>query len=102
MDSDLSRLLQKNPGEIVTNFNFTRLFSQAWFQAVTAANIIAGFQRAGVHPLNPSVIEADSDTLLQDQVPVWLIVVVSDGGAPSDGLTDVAGTSTNLTDTADS
>ena len=39
--------------------------------------------------------------LLQDQVLVWLIVVVSGGGAPSDGLTDVAGTSTNLTDTAD-
>ena len=28
--------------------------------------------------------------------------MVSGGGAPSDGLTDVAGTSTNLTDTADS
>jgi len=44
---------QKNPGRIITKFNFTQLFSQAWLQAVTPMNVMAGFRRAGVYPFNP-------------------------------------------------
>ena len=102
---------QKNPGRIVTKFNFMRLFSRVWCRAVTPANIIAGFRRAGVYPLNPNVIsvtEADSDTSNEasarpsSSLADSCEVSGSGGDAPSNGLSDVAGTSTNLTDTADS
>ena len=53
---------QKHPGSIVTRFNFSRLFSQAWCKAVTTANIMGGFRRAGVYPFNPNAISITEDT----------------------------------------
>ena len=53
---------QKNPGRIITKFNFCRLFSQAWCQAVTPKNIMAGFRRAGVYPYNPKAIAISEST----------------------------------------
>jgi hypothetical protein len=47
---------QRNPGRIVTKFNFCGLFSKAWYQAVTPSNIIAGFHKAGVYPYNPCAV----------------------------------------------
>ena len=46
----------KNPGKVITNFNFSSLFSEAWCRAVTPVNIMAGFRRAGVYPLNPQAV----------------------------------------------
>ena len=46
----------KNPGKVITKFNCNSLFSKAWFQALTPANLIAGFKTCGVYPLNRSAI----------------------------------------------
>ena len=47
---------QANPRKIINNFNFVSLFTKAWMQAVTPANIAAGFKTCGVYPLDPSAI----------------------------------------------
>ncbi len=47
---------QANPGRTITKFNFSSLFAQAWCRAVSPSNVIAGFRRAGVYPLNKDVI----------------------------------------------
>ena len=47
---------QKNPGKVITKFNFSSLFSQAWYAAITPLNIMAGYRRAGVYPLNPEAV----------------------------------------------
>ena len=39
---------QKNPGRVITKFNFSCLFSEAWNQAVLPSNVMAGFRRAGI------------------------------------------------------
>lgn len=44
-------------GKKVTRFQFSQLFSKAWFKAMTPTNIIAGFRACGVCPLDPSVFE---------------------------------------------
>ena len=48
--------LQQNPGRLITRFQFSTLFSQAWSAAVSPANVIAGFRTCGVYPFNPSAI----------------------------------------------
>ena len=48
--------LQQNPGQVITRFQFSTLFLQAWSAAVSPANIIAGFHTCGVYPFNPSAI----------------------------------------------
>ena len=34
---------QKNPGKIITKYNFSALFSQAWFKSITPETICSGF-----------------------------------------------------------
>ena len=52
--------LQQNPGRVITRFQFSSLFSQAWGAAVSPANIIAGFRTCGIYPFNPSAISASA------------------------------------------
>ena len=47
---------QKNPGKIITKFNFSSLFSEAWYAAVTPINIMVGFRKAGVYPFDPEAV----------------------------------------------
>ena len=47
---------QNNPGKIITKFNFSSLFSKAWYQAITPLNIMAGYRKAGVYPYNPKAL----------------------------------------------
>ena len=49
---------QKNPGKIITKFNFSELFSQAWLKSLVPANLIAGFKICGICPLNRKALKA--------------------------------------------
>lgn len=54
---------QQNRGVVINKYNFSRLFYQAWMQAFTVHNIVAGFQKCGVHSFDHSAIEIlDDDT----------------------------------------
>ena len=44
--------LIKNPGKVVTRFDFSQLFAQAWFKSMTMTNIIGGFKVTGIFPFN--------------------------------------------------
>ena len=52
----------KNPGRVVTLYEFSYLFSKAWFKALTMENIVAGFRVTGVCPFDRSVACCDDDT----------------------------------------
>ena len=60
---------QKNPGKIINKFNFSSLFSQAWYGAVTPINVMAGFRKAGVFPFDPEAvtISTTSDNTTEPQ-----------------------------------
>jgi len=45
--------ITRNPGRVVTKFQFSQLFSRAWYTAMTMQNVIAGFRVTGVWPLDP-------------------------------------------------
>ena len=49
---------QKNPGKIITKFNFNELFSQSWLKSLVPANLIAGFKTCGICPLNRKALKA--------------------------------------------
>ena len=48
---------QKNPGNVITRFQFSALFSEAWARALCPSNIIAGFRTCGVFPFNSDAIK---------------------------------------------
>ena len=47
---------QSNPGKVISKLNFNSVFQNAWFAAITPANICSGFKKAGVHPFNPKAV----------------------------------------------
>ena len=52
---------QHHPGMVISKLNFSGLFAKAWLQALTPANIIAGFRKCGVHPFNRNAIPIAAD-----------------------------------------
>ncbi len=60
---------QKTPEKVITKFNFNFLFSKAWLQALTPANLIAGFKTCGIFPLNPSAITINSSSNTHSDPP---------------------------------
>ena len=57
---------QANPGAVITKYSFSRLFSQAWLDSLSAHNLIAGFKNCGVHPFNRSAIEVLDDNCVNE------------------------------------
>ena len=55
------QFIQSNPGKVITKFNFNSLFSKAWLDAVTPANVVSGFKTCGVYPFNSSAIGTSMD-----------------------------------------
>ena len=48
--------LAANPGRVVTTDVIASLLGKSWPQAVTPVNIMSGFRKTGVYPLNPGQI----------------------------------------------
>ena len=44
--------MSRHPGEVVHQFNFSRLFASTWFEAMTPKNIISGFRTTGIFPID--------------------------------------------------
>ena len=50
-----------NPGKKITRFQFSVLFSNAWFKAMTPSNITSGFRVCGVCPLNVDIFKIQEE-----------------------------------------
>ena len=63
---------QKHPGMVISKLNFIELFAKAWLQALTPANIVAGFRSRGIYPFNrsASVRWGSANTTAYLRVPV--------------------------------
>ena len=53
--------LIKNPGKVISKYNFSSIFSEAWIQSMTPKNVLAGFRTTGVYPLNRDAIKLPGD-----------------------------------------
>ena len=45
-----------NPGRIITKFQFSHLFAEAWSKGMTISNITSGFKCTGIYPFNPNAV----------------------------------------------
>ena len=48
--------LTTNPGQVVTRYEFSQLFSKAWMSSMTIPNVLAGFRVTGIYPLDREAI----------------------------------------------
>lgn len=48
--------ITRNPGRVITRYDFSQLFSNAWSKAMTITNVVSGFKTTGIYPLDRSTI----------------------------------------------
>ena len=48
---------KRNPGRVVSRYDFSHLFSEAWMLAMSQKNIRAGFSATGVYLFNPRKVQ---------------------------------------------
>ena len=53
---------QQNPGAVITKYNFSKLFAQAWLKSLSAQNLISGFKKCGIYPFDRAAIEIIDDS----------------------------------------
>uniref|UniRef100_A0A1X7TGB8 HTH CENPB-type domain-containing protein n=1 Tax=Amphimedon queenslandica TaxID=400682 RepID=A0A1X7TGB8_AMPQE len=51
----------KNPGRVVTRYDFSVLFADAWRRSMTQRNIASGFEVTGICPFNRNAIKTGND-----------------------------------------
>ena len=58
---------QKNPGLVISKYNFCGIFREAWLKAITPTNVIAGFKKAGIYPFNRDKVLLSTDNFENNQ-----------------------------------
>ncbi len=46
------KFMSENPGQIISKYSFSHVFSQAWDRCMTPRNLRAGFKVTGIYPFN--------------------------------------------------
>ena len=64
---------------MITKYQFSLLFSEAWLKTMIPANIISGFRTCGVYPFNPKAV-FDHDPCVSKNNPKS-----TDSNNPTDG-----------------
>ena len=54
--------MAKNPYKFMSKVHFNTVFSKAWAKAALPSNAVAGFKKAGIHPLNEEAIPVYSQS----------------------------------------
>ena len=62
-DQVCDQYMASNPGKVVSIHVWSRLFSQAWHQAMIPTTIMSGFRISGVYPFNRLVIPCTEKAL---------------------------------------
>ena len=52
----MSQILTGRPGQVITNAAIALLVHDAWYNSFTPLNILSGFKKCGVYPLNPGEV----------------------------------------------
>ena len=64
--------MAKNPGRVVTRYNFCALLSEAWSSSMSIKNVMAGFSVTGIYPFDRTAIrlpESDYKSFKPEVLP---------------------------------
>ena len=61
------KFYQKNPGLVISKYNFCGIFREAWLKAITPSNVISGFKKAGIYPFDRDKILLSTDNSVNSE-----------------------------------
>ena len=53
----MHKFMIANPGKVVTRYNFSELFHEAWMKSMTVKNILSAFKIAGIQPFDRNAVK---------------------------------------------
>ncbi|XP_025195696.1 tigger transposable element-derived protein 6-like [Melanaphis sacchari] len=68
----IEKFLRNNPGRVVSQFQVSKLFGEAYIKAATQMTAINGFRKCGIVPLDPNIFD-DSDFIAAQTTEIALI-----------------------------
>lgn len=68
----IEKFLRNNPGRVISQFQVSKLFGEAYMKAATHMTAINGFRKCGIIPLDPNIFE-DSDFVAAETAEIALI-----------------------------
>ena len=77
-----SKYLAVNPGRVITSDKLAFLVAEAWPLSLTPLNIMSGFKKTGIYPINPSEVTD------REFAPSKLFQQQTQDGSASDSLTE--------------
>ena len=72
-DRACDKFMSTNPGKIVTLYQFSSLFREAWHKAMMPATIMSGFKAAGVFPLDRKAIKIPGEVSTTTNTPTAVL-----------------------------
>lgn len=85
---EVKKWLRTNPGRVVTHFQVTSLFSNAFLRAATMLVAVNGFRKTGIWPVNPNVFR-DYEYLASETTDISLEEVRSPPTPSPSPLTNI-------------
>ena len=67
-NQECQKFLRENPGQVMTDYSFMKVFSKAWYQAMTIPNVMAAFRTTGIYPFCPTKVSATDTTNKCDEL----------------------------------
>ncbi|CAF4935193.1 unnamed protein product [Pieris macdunnoughi] len=97
----LEKWMNNNPGRVVTVFQVAKIFGEAYLKAATPSNIVSGFLKCGIQPINQDVF-SDVDYVAAETTEVEADTDIADSGDSSHSVSVLPlSTSTEAMQTSD-
>ena len=61
------KFYQKNPGLVISKYDFCGIFWEAWLKAITPSNVISTFKKAGIYPFDRDKILLSTDNSVNSE-----------------------------------
>ena len=68
-DQECNKYMAENPEKVVMVYQFSQLFAAAYKLTMTRENIVSGFKKSGIYPLNKYAIAIPGEEPAQKSVP---------------------------------
>lgn len=79
-DRECNNYMAANPGKVVTIYQFSKLFSAAFTRAMTRENIVSGFKKSGVYPVNRHAISIPGKEPAEKKAPTVALDLARNSG----------------------
>jgi len=83
------KFVQRNPGKVITKYDFSPLLHEAWNDTMIPTVIASGFRRSGIYPFNPKALDYGPSKSHEKTNPTSQVSIANSSQAMATSSTDI-------------